>query len=95
MLLIVSVLGTAESALTQPRLVYPSPLSAAEEQAVAACLCLVRGCQLPDGAFAQVRPGSSAHAPVWIAPYFANYAALALLAGQAHAQGLEDLSWVG
>jgi hypothetical protein len=91
----VAVFGIVESALTQPRPACPSPLTADEERAASACLTLIRGCQLPDGAFAQVKPGDTARAPVWIAPYFANYAALALLAGYAHTQNREDLNRVG
>lgn len=72
-----------------------SELSPAEAQAVSDCLALIRGCQLPDGAFAQVRPGATPRAPVWIAPYFANYAALALLAGQERAAPSEDVARVG
>ena len=72
-----------------------SQLSPAEAQAVSDCLALIRGCQLPDGAFAQVRPGPGPGAPVWVAPYFANYAALALLAGQEHTAHSEDVIRVG
>jgi hypothetical protein len=71
-----------------------APLPAAQQQAAAVCLTQIRACQLPDGAFAQVAPGSRPNAPVWIAPYFANFAALALLAGHAHAQNPEDLARV-
>jgi len=59
--------------------------------ATASCLAGIRGCQLPDGAFAQVAPGGNASAPVWVAPYFANFAALALLAGHRHMPHPEDL----
>lgn len=72
-----------------------SQLSPAETQAVSDCLALIRGCQLPDGAFAQVGPGAGPSAPVWIAPYFANYAALALLAGQEHTAHSENVIRVG
>ena len=78
--------------LTHTGLAYALP--EAEEQAVAACLALVRHCQLPDGAFAQVSPGGSTNVPVWIAPYFANYAALALLAGHAHSKNPADIDSV-
>lgn len=75
------------------------PLPPAEAQAVAACLAHLRACQLPDGAFAQVSPGDNPAAPVWIAPYFAHFAALALLSGHAHAPNPEDLiragRWLG
>lgn len=70
------------------------PLSDTEAEAVSSCLTLVRECQLPDGAFAQVKPGDRSHAPVWIAPYFANYAALALLAGSTHMKSPDDLNRV-
>jgi len=71
------------------------PLSVAEEQAAAVCLSLIRGCQLPDGAFAQVSPVGKTHAPIWIAPYFANYAALALLSEFDRHKNQEDLKRVG
>ncbi len=70
-------------------------LSVAEEQAAAVCLSLIRGCQLPDGAFAQVSPVGKTHAPIWIAPYFANYAALALLSEFDRHKNQEDLKRVG
>ncbi len=73
----------------------PQVLTETEGRAVVTCMTLVRGCQLPDGAFAQVSPGDKTNAPVWIAPYFASYAALALLAGQGHKQNSDDLSRVG
>ena len=67
----------------------------AESQAVVHCLSLIRGCQLPDGAFAQVAPKDGPDAPVWIAPYFANFAALALLTNADPAHRAEDLARVG
>ena len=67
----------------------------AEGQAVTTCLSIIRGCQLPDGAFAQVSPGNKPNAPVWIAPYFANYAALALLTSHEHTKNSDDLGRVG
>ena len=72
-----------------------SPLTAEEKQAVAACLTLVRDCQLPDGAFAQISPAGQTSAPVWIAPYFANFAALALLADYGHSKKPDSLERVG
>ncbi|MBX3117565.1 MAG: hypothetical protein KF784_00750 [Fimbriimonadaceae bacterium] len=48
-----------------------------QERAIAHCLTLIRDCQLPDGAFTMKKDG-----PVWIQPYFANHAALALVAGK-------------
>lgn len=82
---LMAVVGSAQS----------SSLSVAEEQAVTVCLSLIRECQLPDGAFAQASPIGKTHAPVWVAPYFANYAALALLAGYDHKKCPEDLARVG
>ncbi len=70
-------------------------LSAAEERAVAACLTIVRACQLTDGAFAQVNHGRSPDSPVWVAPYFASHAALALLAGHERKKNPADLAAVG
>ena len=65
-----------------------------EQQAVAKCLSRIRACQLPDGALAQVEP-RGAGAPVWIAPYFAHFGALALLAGHAREPSPEDVARVG
>ena len=70
-------------------------LTDAERQAVLACLTLVRGCQMPNGAFAQVTPGDKTNAPVWVAPYFANYAALALLAEYTRTGNADELTRVG
>ncbi len=42
------------------------------------CLQLIRQCQLPDGAFRMKADGD----PIWVRPYFGNFAALALLAGK-------------
>ncbi len=72
----------------------PRPLTGAEEQTVATCLTLIRGCQLPDGAFAQAAPGDKPAAAVWIAPYFASYAALALLADHARTKNPDELARV-
>ena len=71
------------------------PLSAAEARGVAACLAIIRACQLPDGAIAQVDHGNDSGSPVWVAPYFANHAALALLAGHERKENPPDLAGVG
>lgn len=55
-------------------------LTSAETQVVGACLDIVRGCQLSDGAFNMVNHGSDPATQVWIAPYFVNHSMLALLA---------------
>ncbi len=73
----------------------PRALSSNEWLAVAACLARVRACQLSDGSFAQVAPGENPKAPVWVAPYFAHFAALALLANVARAPQPDDLARVG
>jgi hypothetical protein len=70
------------------------PLTPAEEQAVTVCLHIIRGCQLPDGAFVQVKHGANPNSPVWVAPYFGNYAALALLAGHERKKTPADLERV-
>lgn len=54
------------------------PMDQAGDEAVNHCLQLIRKCRLPDGAFRVKADGD----PVWIQPYFANLAALALLAGR-------------
>ena len=64
-----------------PQVAKRTKLNAAERRALANCLRIIRGCQLRDGAFVQVSRGPALDAPVWVAPYFVNYAALALLAG--------------
>ncbi|MCX7665539.1 MAG: hypothetical protein N2112_08340 [Gemmataceae bacterium] len=57
----------------------PKPkLTAAEIKAVDAYLNLLRGCCIPDGAIVMVDNGPKG--PVWIAPYFGDFVALALLA---------------
>ena len=70
-------------------------LPPAEAKAVATCLDIIRGCQLPDGAFVQVNHGGAPEAPVWIAPYFVDYAAIALLAEYKRTKRLSDLASVG
>lgn len=65
----------------------PRKLARAEIMAIQECLEMIRGCQLRDGAIIQVNEGNGA---VWIPPYFASYAALALLAGHER----EDVSRV-
>lgn len=61
-------------------------LSATEVKAVARSLELIRDCQLPDGAIAMTAP-KGADGPVWVQPYFACHAALALLAPNPDAKG--------
>ena len=76
-------------------MIQRAPLTAPEARAVAACLTIVRGCQLPDGAFVQVNHGRNPDSPVWVAPYFANHAALALLAGHERTENPGDVARVG
>jgi hypothetical protein len=71
------------------------PLPPAEQKAVAACRAHLRACQMSGGAFAQVSPGDNPAAPVWIAPYFAHFAALALLSGHERDPNPDDLARVG
>ena len=92
-LLALALLAAASTARLQTA--QATEPTADDTRAVATCLALIRGCQLPDGAFAQVSPGNKPNAPVWIAPYFANYAALALLAGHACTKNPDDLARVG
>jgi hypothetical protein len=84
--------GVRLQTLAAPR---PRALSSAERRAVSACLARVRACQLPDGAFAQVAPAGGPSAPVWVAPYFANIAALALLANSTRERAEGDLAQAG
>lgn len=67
----------------------------AEEAAIANCLSIIRGCQLPDGAVMMMNLGTSSSTSVWVPHYFAAYAMLALLAEHARSGGAEDLARVG
>ena len=58
--------------------------------AVANCLELIRRCQLSDGAIRN----KADRDPIRIQPYFANHAALALLAGKQEADLPRVLSWL-
>ena len=89
--LLLFVAAGAPSARAEQR----PPLTAEESRAATTCLSLIRACQLADGAFAQVAPQDGRDAPVWIAPYFANFAALALLTNADPAHRAEDLARVG
>lgn len=55
-------------------------LTPQEAEVVTQSMVLIRNCQLPDGGLNIVDHGKRPGAPVWIAPYFANHAACALLA---------------
>jgi hypothetical protein len=66
-----------------------------EMTAVSNCLAIIRNCQLPDGAFIQVNNGRNPDSVVWVAPYFANYAALALIANFERQKTFADLERVG
>lgn len=72
-----------------------APLATAEQAAVTACLNIIRGCQLPDGAFNIVNDGSAPGSPVWVAPYFVNHGALALLAANSVKSNPADIVRVG
>ena len=69
---------TTLSAGETPKIKH-SELFALETKAVENCLSIIRKCQLPDGALQMKFDGTGRSAPVWIAPYFSNYAALSLL----------------
>ncbi|HEX8834939.1 MAG TPA: hypothetical protein VF719_12095, partial [Abditibacteriaceae bacterium] len=75
-------------------LTLAAPFAAAQEpaetQAIEKCLTLIRSCQLPDGAFRMSTDGSHE----WINPYFANHAALALLAGKKQEDLPRVASWL-
>lgn len=72
-----------------------APLTPAEQAAVASCLSIIRGCQLPDGAFNIVNDGNAPGSPVWVAPYFVNHGALALLAASKVQSNPADIVRVG
>ncbi|MFO0819387.1 MAG: hypothetical protein U1A77_15680 [Pirellulales bacterium] len=61
-----------------------------KEAAIDNCLGLVRMCQLKDGAFRMKADGN----PVWIRPYFGNYAAIALLSGKKAADRARVEAWL-
>lgn len=70
----------------------PIRIGNAEKNAIENCLDIIRDCQLPDGAFCQMKeaPGVA----IWIPPYFANHAALALLAAYRWKHDPADLTRV-
>ncbi len=70
------------------------PLERRDEAVIENCLRIVRGCQIDNGAFVMKRLGAGPDSPVWIPPYFANHAALALLAAQDRKANPADLSRV-
>jgi hypothetical protein len=70
------------------------PLERRDEAALENCLRIVRGCQIDNGAFVMKRLGAGPDAPVWIPPYFANHAALALLAAHDRKSNPADLARV-
>lgn len=86
LIILASEFGTA--APPRPSVRNPAPtatrtkldLPPAERAAVERGLELLRGCQLADGALVVSRLGTAPDTPVWIAPYFTNHGALALLA---------------
>jgi hypothetical protein len=76
--------------------VRPLPVvTPAVRQAVDHMLDLIRNCQNPDGSFNQTDYRAFANSDVWIAPYFANYAALGLLAGNDRVPNSADMLRVG
>ncbi len=72
----------------------PPALTPAETKVVANSLDIVRGCQLPNGAFNMVDDGKQPGSPVWIPPYFANYGALALAVNAEKNRNAGDLKRV-
>lgn len=88
--------ATAYSQQTDTAAIVVRPLpiiTPAVRQAVDHALQLSRNCQIPDGAISQtIEPGSSA---VWIAPYFASFTALGLLAANDRIKNAADVAAVG
>ncbi len=70
-------------------------LTSAEARVIGSCLALIRSCQLPDGSFNMLDEGKAAGDPVWIAPYFVQHAALALLAANDVKKNYSDMERVG
>ncbi|MGC4043633.1 MAG: hypothetical protein QM758_07485 [Armatimonas sp.] len=70
----------------------PIRIGNAEKNAIENCLDIIRGCQLPDGAFCMMKEAPGAD--IWIPPYFANHAALALVAAYQWKKDPADLSRV-
>ncbi len=73
---------------------FPS-LSNSEKAAVKNCLEIIRKCQLPDGAIVQLNRSGQIGAPIWIAPYFANYAALALISDIERTKSVPEMGRIG
>lgn len=96
LLVLLSLLGTTVTATRaeEPR-PHKSKLTTAEQKSSDHCLTIIRNAQLPDGAFNMVHHGTDPGHPVWVAPYFADHAALALLAGHAASASPEDVGRVG
>lgn len=69
-------------------------LSKDEEVAIAAYLNILRSCFLPDGAISMTACGAGPASPVWIAPYFGDHVALALLAAHDQKRNANDLMLV-
>lgn len=67
-----------------------SPAQDDKKTAIENCLALIRASQLPDGAFRMKSNGD----PVWIRPYFGNFAAMALLAGKNPKDRDRVLAWL-
>ena len=70
-------------------------LTSAEAKVVGTCLDIIRGCQLADGSFNMVCEGKAPQNLVWIAPYFAQYSMLALLAANDCKKNSDDVARVG
>ncbi len=69
-------------------------LSPNEEQAVVQYLRVLRSCCLPDGGITMTSYGRDGNSPIWIAPYFANHVALAMLVAHDREPNTEDVERV-
>lgn len=69
-------------------------LTPGEQVALDTCLTIIRGCQLPDGAITMLNLGTTPETQVWIAPWFGNFGALALVANHQRNPGAGDLQRV-
>jgi hypothetical protein len=89
------ILTQDSSAAHAQRAVAKLKLSLEEERAVDAYLQILRNCCMQDGGINMVDHGPAVSSPVWVAPYFADHVALALLAANNYNASVDDVARVG
>jgi hypothetical protein len=92
-LLAATIFGAAFTA--KPVLAQTAKVSKTEEVVIAAYLKILRASFLPDGAINMTERGPAPTSPVWIAPYFADHVALAILAANDFKKNASDVALVG